>query len=181
MKKVIEPRQAYRLLADGPVLLVTTQWRGQPNVMTAAWSTTLSASEALIGIAIAPTRLTHEFITKTDQFALNVPHLDLLGKVWHSGAHSGREVDKWATAPFTPAEANEIDPPLIDEALAWLECSVINRLTVGDHTLFIAEILVAQVEEEAFNETWRPDREAGRTLHHLGGNQFSAAERLYRA
>ena len=116
MKKPVEPHQAYRLLAHGPVLLLTTQFHGQPNVMTAGWSTPLSGSEALIGVAVAPTRLSHEFIVKTDQFALNVPHLDLLGRVWHCGTVSGRDADKWMTAPLTPAEATEIDCPLSTSA-----------------------------------------------------------------
>jgi flavin reductase (DIM6/NTAB) family NADH-FMN oxidoreductase RutF len=182
MKKPVEPRQAYRLLSSGPVMLLTTQFRGQPNVMTVGWSTPLSAGEALIGVAVAPTRLSHEFIVKTDEFALNVPHLDLIGRVWHCGVNSGRDMDKWETAPLTPAEPTEITSPLIAECLASLECTVVNRLSVGDHTLFIAEIIHAQAEEASFNETWQPNEEAGRTLHHLGGNLFAAPEgRLYRA
>jgi flavin reductase (DIM6/NTAB) family NADH-FMN oxidoreductase RutF len=181
MKAPIEPRLAYRLLTHGPVLLLTTQLRGQPNVMTLAWSSPLSGADALIGIAVAPTRLSHEFIAKTDEFALNVPHVDLLSRVYYCGTVSGREADKWETAPLTPAEAIEIASPLVAECLAWLECTVVNRLTVGDHTLFIAQVLHAQAETEAFGETWRPAEEAGRTLHHLGGNLFSAPERVYRA
>jgi flavin reductase (DIM6/NTAB) family NADH-FMN oxidoreductase RutF len=182
MKKPVDLRLAYRLLAHGPVLLLTTSFRGQPNVMTVGWSTPLSGGEALIGVAVAPTRLSHEFIVKTDEFALNVPHLDLLSRVWYCGTTSGRDVDKWETAPLTPAEATEITSPLVDECLAWLECAVVNRVSAGDHTLFIAQVLHAQAEEAAFGETWRPDEEAGRTLHHLGGNRFAAPEpRVYRA
>jgi flavin reductase (DIM6/NTAB) family NADH-FMN oxidoreductase RutF len=182
MKKPIDSHQAYRLLSSGPTLLLTTQFHGQPNVMTVGWSTPLSAGEALIGIAVAPTRLSHEFIVKTDEFALNVPHIDLLSRVWYCGTTSGRDADKWETAPLTPAEPTMIASPLVNECLAWLECAVINRVSVGDHTLFIAEVLHAQVEDAAFDETWRPSEEAGRTLHHLGANLFTAPEpRLYRA
>ena len=181
MKKPVDLHLAYRLLSHGPVLLLTTQFRGQPNVMTVGWSTPLSGGDALIGVAIAPTRLSHEFIVKTDEFGLSVPHLDLLGRVWHCGTASGRDVDKWETAPLTPAEATGIASPLVDECLAWLECTVVNRVAVGDHTLFIAEVLHAQAEEEAFTETWQPSDEAGRTLQHLGANLFTAPERLYRA
>jgi flavin reductase (DIM6/NTAB) family NADH-FMN oxidoreductase RutF len=181
MKKPIEPRQAYRLLSSGPTLLLTTQFRRQPNVMTVGWSTPFSASESLIAVSVAPERLSHEFIVKTDEFALNVPHVDLISRVWYCGNHSGRDVDKWTTAPLTPAEPTEIASPLVDEALAWLECAVVNRLSVGDHTLFIAQVLHAQADDAAFDETWRPDEEAGRTLHHLGGNLFTSAERIHRA
>jgi flavin reductase (DIM6/NTAB) family NADH-FMN oxidoreductase RutF len=180
MKKPVDLRLAYRLLAHGPVLLLTTQFRGQPNVMTVGWSTPLAGSDALIGVAVAPTRLSHDFITRTDEFALNVPHLDLLSRVYYCGTRSGREEGKWETAPLTPVEASEITSPLVGECLAWLECTVVQRLTVGDHTLFVAQVLVAQAEEAAFNETWLPNEEAGRTLHHLGGNLFTAPERIYR-
>lgn len=181
MKKPVDLRHAYRLLAHGPVLLLTTQFRGQPNVMTVGWSTPLAGSEPLIGVAIAPARLSHDFISRTDEFALNVPHLDLLGRVYYCGTTSGRDADKWETAPLTPAEASEITSPLVNECLAWLECTVVGRLAVGDHTLFVAQVVAAQAEEAAFQETWLPGEEAGRTLHHLGGNLFTAPERVYRA
>jgi flavin reductase (DIM6/NTAB) family NADH-FMN oxidoreductase RutF len=181
VKKPVDPRLVYRLIAPGPLLLVTTQFRGQPNVMTLGWSMPLAGSEPLIGIAVAPERLTHEFIARTDEFALNVPHLDLLGKAYYCGTTSGRDVDKWETAPLTPAEASEITCPLVGEALAWLECAVENRLSVGDHTLFIARVLAAQAEEDSFDQTWRPGDEAGRTLHHLGGALFTAPDKVYKA
>lgn len=181
MKGPVDPRQVYRLISTGPVMLLTTQFRGQPNVMTLGWSTPLAGSEALIGVAVAPTRLSHEFISKTDEFGLNVMHVDLMSRVYYCGTHSGRDLDKWETAPLTPAEPEEIASPLVDEALAWLECAVVNRLSVGDHTLFVAEVLRAAAETAAFDGTWRPDEEAGRTLHHLGGNLFTAPDRIHRA
>ena len=36
-KRQLAPRDALRLLAPGPVALVSTMYRDQPNVMTAAW------------------------------------------------------------------------------------------------------------------------------------------------
>jgi flavin reductase (DIM6/NTAB) family NADH-FMN oxidoreductase RutF len=52
-------------------------------------------------------------------------------------------------------------------------------VTPGDHTLFVAEIIGAWVEEEAFAGTWRctqgdtpEDQEELCPLLHLGGRQF---------
>ncbi|MCS7051144.1 MAG: flavin reductase, partial [Thermomicrobium sp.] len=62
-----EPRElrfAARLLEPGPVVLVTSHYRGQPNVMTAAWVTPISLDPPRLGLAIHPSRLTHEFLSR---------------------------------------------------------------------------------------------------------------------
>ncbi|MCS7257231.1 MAG: flavin reductase family protein, partial [Thermomicrobium sp.] len=71
-KEAREPRMAARLLEPGPVVLVTTQHRSQPNVMTAAWVMPLSLDPPRVGLAIHPSRFTHELIGKSEYFALNI-------------------------------------------------------------------------------------------------------------
>jgi flavin reductase (DIM6/NTAB) family NADH-FMN oxidoreductase RutF len=61
-------RDALRMLAPGPVALVTTMYRDQPNMMTAAWMQPVSLSPMLISIAVQPSRLTHEFMTKSEHW-----------------------------------------------------------------------------------------------------------------
>src|SRR4051794_28017874 len=114
-KKQVETRDALRMLAPGPVTLVSTIYRDHPNLMTAAWLLPLSLSPTLIGVAVQPSRLTHEFITKTDVFAVNVPNVDLISAVHLCGLRSGREGDKFAAANLSPADALEIDTPLVAE------------------------------------------------------------------
>ena len=47
------------------------------------------------------------------------------------------------------------------------------EVTVGDHTLFVGEVLAARAEKEAFDETWRLTDEEARPLHHLGSDVFA--------
>ncbi|HEU0052619.1 MAG TPA: flavin reductase family protein, partial [Longimicrobium sp.] len=37
--------------------------------------------------------------------------------------------------------------PVLDEALAWLDCRVAERLPGGDHTVFMGEVLGADARE----------------------------------
>ena len=53
--------------------------------------------------------------------------------------------------------------------MAHLECGVVGATEQGDHTLFLAEVLAAWADEDAFEEHWQPEHELGRLLHHLGG------------
>ncbi len=126
-KRELALRDALRLLAPGPVGLVSTMYRDQPNVMTAAWMLPLSLDPVRIGVAVHPTRLTHEFISKTEWFAINIPNVDLITPVHTCGLRSGRDGDKFAATGLTPTEAREIEAPLIAECVAHIECGVAER------------------------------------------------------
>ena len=182
-KRALELGQAHRLLSPGPVSLLTSQWRGQMNIMTVAWAAPLSVDPPLLGVAIHPTRLTHDFINRTEAFALNIPHLELITATHQCGIISGRELekhDKFAAVGLTPLEATVIDPPLIAECIGHLECAVIDRVSRGDHDFFIAQVLALAAEEESFDGFWKSDEEGGRTLHHLGANRYAALAKGYR-
>lgn len=180
-KVQFETRDALRMIAPGPVTLVSTMYRDHPNVMTCAWLLPLSLSPTLIGVAIQPSRLTHEFITKTEQFALNVPNADVMGAVHLCGMRSGREGDKFAAAKLTPEDALEVEAPLVAECVGHIECGLFDRLTIGDHDLFVGRVLSVTGDEEAFKGIWDVATDAGQLLHHLGGDRYASLARAYRA
>ncbi|MGH2531986.1 MAG: flavin reductase family protein [Thermomicrobiales bacterium] len=179
-KRLNEVRDALRLLAPGPVTLVTTIYRDQPNVMTAGWFLPLSLEPTLIGVAVQPSRLTHEFITRTESFAINIPNVDLMSVVHLCGMTSGREKDKFQETGLTPADASEIDAPLIEQCVGHIECGVVDRMTCGDHDLFVARVLAVQAVDEAFSSFWDVESDAGSLLHHLGADRYAGLGKAYR-
>lgn len=179
-KQVLESRDALRLLVPGPLALVTTMYRDQPNVMTAGWLLPLSFDPVLIGVAIHPGRLTHEFATKSEVFAVNIPNVDLLGAVHACGLTSGREGDKWDATGLTPAEAIEIEAPLVAECVAHIECGLMDRRMWGDHDLFIGRVLRVQAVDEAFAGFWNIESDPGRIAHHLGADRYAGLGKPYR-
>ena len=177
----VENRDALRMLAPGPVTLISTMYRDHPNIMTAAWLLPISLSPTLIAVAVQPSRLTHEFITKTEQFAVNVPNVDLISAVHLCGLRSGREGDKFAAANLTPADALEIEAPLVAECVGHIECGLFDRMSIGDHDLFVGRVLSVTADDEAFDAIWDVTTDAGRLLHHLGGDRYAGLGRSYRA
>ena len=176
-----QSRDALRMLAPGPLALVTTMYRDQPNVMTAAWMQPLSLSPLLLPIAVQPSRLTHEFMSKTEVFALNFPTIDLLSAVHLCGMVSGHEQDKFEATKLTPELGVATEAPLIAECVAHVECEVRDRVTIGDHDLFVAMPLRVTADEEAFDGVWRVENDAGRVLHHLGGDRYAGLGKAYQA
>ncbi|HUG14856.1 MAG TPA: flavin reductase family protein [Thermomicrobiales bacterium] len=176
-----EPRDATRLLEPGPLALVTSRFRSADNVMTAAWLMPVSLDPPLVALAIHPGRLTHEYVSRSEFFALNIPNADLLSAAHYCGMESGRSGDKFSAAGLTPVDALELDAPLIDECVAHIECGVVGRATFGDHDLFIGAPLAVSALDEAFDDRWLVETDAGRLLHHLRADYYAALSRPYQA
>jgi flavin reductase (DIM6/NTAB) family NADH-FMN oxidoreductase RutF len=118
-------------------------------------------------------------MTKSEVFALNFPTLDLLNSVHFCGMNSGRDFDKFETLGLTPEIGVATEAPLIAECVAHIECNVRDRVTIGDHDLFIATPMRVTADTEAFDGTWRTDLDAGRVLHHLGGDRYASLSKSY--
>jgi flavin reductase (DIM6/NTAB) family NADH-FMN oxidoreductase RutF len=180
-KKSVEPRASIRMIAPGPVTLISTSYHDQPNVMTAGWLQPLSLDPTMIGAAVQPSRLTHEFMTKSETFVINIPNVDLISAVHLCGMVSGREKDKWAAAKLEPAEASVVEAPLVAECVGHIECEVVDRVSFGDHDLFIGRVVAASADDEAFKVIWDVTTEAGQLLNHLGGDCYAGLSKPYQA
>jgi flavin reductase (DIM6/NTAB) family NADH-FMN oxidoreductase RutF len=175
-KREIPREQAYRLLSGGPLALVTSYYRGDMNVMTAGWITPASYRPILIALSVHQATLTHELISRSSEFVLNIPTLDLLRQVHYCGTVSGRDQNKLKETGLHEAGPHVVRPVLIDECIAHLECAVVDTFAPGDHTLFLAEIVHASAESEAFEQTYLLTERDLKPLHHLGADRYSVLD-----
>ena len=143
MKREIARDQAYRLIACGPVTLVTSLYKGDMNVMTASWLSPVSYRPLLIGLSVHQATLTHELIKKGQEFAINVPTHELVKQVRYCGSVSGRDQNKLKATGLHEEGPRLVRPVLIRECIAHIECAVVDAFSPGDHTLFVAEIVSA--------------------------------------
>jgi flavin reductase (DIM6/NTAB) family NADH-FMN oxidoreductase RutF len=126
----------------------------------------------LVGVAIHPSRHTHDMIKYSEEFALNIPTRELLHHVQYLGSTSGRELDKFELTRLPTFSARRIDAPLLEGCAGWIECGVHDAITTGDHTLFIGKVVAVQVEQEAFGDVWSLDDPELQPLHYLGVNFY---------
>jgi flavin reductase (DIM6/NTAB) family NADH-FMN oxidoreductase RutF len=179
MRQAIAGTEARRLLGGGPVTLVTTSWRGNYNVMPAAFVTPTSFEPPLVAVAVHPSRHTHDMIRYSEEFALNIPSRELLHHCQYLGSVTGREMNKLELTKLPTFRARHVEAPLLEGCVAYIECGVHDAYTTGDHTLFIGKVVAAQVEKEAFDETWLLADPDLKPLHYLGVNIYSLlGERL---
>ncbi|MFO8132706.1 MAG: flavin reductase family protein [Thermoplasmatota archaeon] len=139
-----------------------------PDVMTADWVTVISRKPLLVGVSVAPGRTTHELIKKEEAFVISVPSKEMLDDVWTAGTKSGPSKTGQMNVTFIPSQ--QIAVPGIKEALANVECRVVDSPTYGDHTLFVGEVVGHSVDSDAYDGTTPITPE--RFLAHIGGSRF---------
>jgi flavin reductase (DIM6/NTAB) family NADH-FMN oxidoreductase RutF len=101
----------------------------------------------IIAVAINRNNLTHQFITQSKVFTVSVLSQDTpLSFIGRFGFKSGRDTDKLEGINYKIGETKA--PVVTDNALAYLEARVIQQVDVETHTIFIGELVGADVIKE---------------------------------
>lgn len=169
MKRNFPLSKVYGLLEPGPVVLVTTAHKGRANVMTLSWLTMMEFEPPLIGMVMSERNFSFAALKATKQCVINIPTVELAAKVVGCGNTSGRRVNKFTAFRLTPRPAKLVEPPLVEECYANLECRVTDTRMAKQYNFFVLEVLKAWID---------PVRKHPRTLHHLGRGRFVVDGRI---
>jgi len=97
-----------------------------------------------IAVSINKQNLTHEFISESKVFTASILSQDTpLSFIGHFGFKSGREADKFKDVKYKLGETKA--PIVLDHSVAYIEARVIHQVDVGTHTIFIGEVVGADV------------------------------------
>ncbi len=104
----------------------------------------ITAEPPTIAVSINRKNLTHEFIQASQVFTASVLCRDTpLSFIGHFGFKSGRDIDKLEGINYKVGVTGA--PVVMDNAAAYLETRVIQAMDVGTHTIFIGELIAAEV------------------------------------
>ncbi len=146
--KQIKPAAAFALYYPLPTALVTSvDADGCDNLLTVGWFMRVSIDPVMAAISIGTERHSHNNILQSREFALCQPATSQAKQTWYCGTHSGRDEDKFAATGLEKIPATEIRPVLVADCAVAYECRVCNVVETGDHTLFIADVVAAHVDE----------------------------------
>lgn len=172
MKQELAKTKANRLINCGMVILVSCAFKDKTNITTCAWHSPLSKNPPAVAVALAKEHFSSELINKSGEYIINIPDWSLLDKVVQCGSLSGWNVDKFDQTGLTSQKAHSlVKPPKIKECVGSLECSLFDTKEVGDHYLFLGEVVHVEVEAEYFqNGFW--DTRKVQFIFHLGSKYF---------
>jgi flavin reductase (DIM6/NTAB) family NADH-FMN oxidoreductase RutF len=134
-----------RFLEPGPIVLVSSAWKGKTNIMTMGWHMIMEFEPSLIGCYIWEENYSYDLIKKSRECVINIPTVDLATGVVKIGNCSGRELDKFKEFNLTPAPAKKVNAPLIKECYANFECKVVDTSLIQKYSLFVLEVVKAHV------------------------------------
>jgi flavin reductase (DIM6/NTAB) family NADH-FMN oxidoreductase RutF len=167
-KKTFPLSEVYRLLEPGPVVMVSTAYKGKNNVMPMSWQTMIDFEPPLVGLIISNRNHTFKCLKSTKECVINIPTSRIAAKVVACGKISGRKVDKFRTVGLTPKAASRVKAPLIDECYANLECKVIDSHMAEKYNFFVVKVVKAWID---------PAEKHPKIFHHHGKGNFTITGR----
>ncbi|HET7850089.1 MAG TPA: flavin reductase family protein [Pseudolabrys sp.] len=157
-----------RFLEPGPVVLVSSAWKDEYDIMTMGWHVVLECSPSLVGCMIWSGNHSYKLISKSRECVINVPAVDLAAKVAGIGNCSGADVDKFEKFRLTAVAADSVKAPLIGECHANLECRLYDGRLRDKYNFFIFEV----VKAHALASPKYP-----KTIHYRGDGMFMVSGR----
>jgi 3-hydroxy-9,10-secoandrosta-1,3,5(10)-triene-9,17-dione monooxygenase reductase component len=131
-----ELRAAMRRFPAG-IAVVTLVADDRPTGLTVGSLVSLSLEPPLVGVSIGHHSQLHEPLRRAGRFVVNI----LAGDQAHVAQHFARNVPPIALWSGIVTRPSELAEPLLDGALAWLECGIRSHHEAGDHTFFVADLL----------------------------------------
>jgi flavin reductase (DIM6/NTAB) family NADH-FMN oxidoreductase RutF len=134
-----EFRTALRSFAAGVTVVTTRDRHGRPTGLTASAFTSVSLDPPLVLVCVDHAATAHPDIRAHGWFAVNVLQREQEGLSRRFAASGG---DKFGGVA---CHEGQTGLPLLDGALATLECRVVAAHEAGDHTIFIGQVESALV------------------------------------
>lgn len=136
------------MLAPVPAVLVCCGNGEKANVITIAWTGILNSQPPKTYISVRPERFSYELIDSNGVFTINLPTEDMVKQLDLCGVKSGKNDDKIKLCGFETENCFEIDCVSIAQCPVTLECKVTDKIHLGSHDMFIADILCVDVDEK---------------------------------
>lgn len=117
----------------------------QPFGTTVNSFTSVSLDPPLVLITIGRERSIHPVLAKTCRFAVNILAEEAQGlSDCFAGAPSAIPRSAFCGASWRPSATGM---PLLDDALAWVDCELDRIIEAGDHTIYLGRVADLQVSE----------------------------------
>ena len=133
--------------------VVTSRMGDRLNGQIANTVFQITSEPPTVAVSINKNNLTWQFIKDSRVFAVSVLSQDTpLFFIGRFGFKSGREVDKLDGVNYRIGQTKA--PLVIDNAVSYMEAKVTKEMDVGTHTVFVGEIVDADILNEKAGMTY---------------------------
>jgi flavin reductase (DIM6/NTAB) family NADH-FMN oxidoreductase RutF len=137
-------REAMRQWATG-VTVVSSRYEGMQHGMTVSSFTSISLDPPLVLVSLAKDTRTHELVQQSNVFGVT-----LLNQTQNeiSDRFAGRNNENLDRFAGIDTFTLHTGAPFLGGGLSYLDCNVILSHDLGDHTLFIGEVVALKVTQD---------------------------------
>ena len=136
-----EFRNALGRFASGVTVVTTESKQGEPKGLTVSAFSSLSLDPPLVLICIERNSSLHQFLKEGSYFAVNILSED---QELVSRRFASKDADRFDGIGYKKGATG---CPLLEGAIAHVECLVRESNSAGDHTIFIGEVEAAETTE----------------------------------
>ena len=156
MKKQFGPTEIFYPV---PTALVSCGDLEKPNIITVVWISVIDNSPPTLGVSFNKQRYSLQLIREHKCFGVNLPLSKHYKEVDFCGITSGKDINKFEAAKFTPIKGSKTQVPLIKECPVNLECKLVKEVTINERIFIVGEILETHVDEDKIidAEKGKPD------------------------
>jgi flavin reductase (DIM6/NTAB) family NADH-FMN oxidoreductase RutF len=130
-------------VVESAVGLVLVETRSRRNAMTVSFFSEAAHHPTSMWVSISRRSLTHSLIEEAGQFSFILLHERQVSIALACGTYSGRERDKCSSLDLYRYGEGFL---FLSGALTSTACRIRSATGVGDHTLFVADLLGGHVE-----------------------------------
>ena len=126
------------------VYIVACRAQSAMNGLTVAWAMQVSLDPALVAISVNQKWHSHKLLSDSNYFIVHVLAEDQVALGKSFGTTHGWNTNKFENVEWKPGIS---DIPIVAGCKAVNECKKIREVALGDHTLFIGEVVSSHVDE----------------------------------
>lgn len=162
-----------------PVVMVSLKGKdGQNNIITIGWTGTVCSDPPMVSISVRPERYSYQMLLDTNEFVINLTTKELTYATDYCGVKSGREIDKFKELGLTAIPGSKTGAPMIDESPVNIECVVKERIPLGTHDMFLAEVVAVHADSRYMDEKHKFHLEWAEPIVYSHGSYLAAGECL---
>jgi len=136
-----EFRQAMSRFASSVTVVTTESESREPKGLTVSAFCSLSLDPPLVLVCIEKNASLHQFLKEGAHFAVNILSED---QEFVSRRFASRDADRFEGVGYKKGATGS---PLLEDAIAHVECLVTSCHPGGDHTIFVGQVESAQTTE----------------------------------
>jgi flavin reductase (DIM6/NTAB) family NADH-FMN oxidoreductase RutF/rubredoxin len=168
--------KAFHKLSYG-LYIIASEYQGKKAGYIGNTAFQVTSSPAQIAISCHKKNDTSDIILKSGVFSLSVLRKEVsTSLIGEFGFMASSEIDKFARVKIERHATGA--PVVVDSAVAWLDCRVVQTLDVGTHTLIIGEVLDSQILSDDEPLTYEYYREKYKMLAPRNAPTYIEKEKL---